>query len=121
MCTADMIPTDSATVEDTSDGAGSASKLLFSWTESLGPRVRIRDYGNAQNKASDLQLCRAAYRNRTDDQRITRRIRAVHGRPDGHTCPARAASRSARVRGSPGPLLANPLAQSVRDHRSSTS
>ena len=27
---------------------------------------------NAQNKASDLQLCRAAYRNRTDDLRITR-------------------------------------------------
>ena len=34
--------------------------------------------------------------------RITRRIRAVHSCPDGHTCPARAASRSARVRGSPG-------------------
>jgi len=31
------------------------------------------------------------------------------------------ASRSARVRGSPGPLLANPLAQSVRDHRSGAS
>ena len=31
-----------------------------------------RDRANAQNKASDLQLCRAAYRNRTDDLRITR-------------------------------------------------
>ena len=56
------------------------------------------------------------YRNRTDGLRITRRIRAVHGRPGGHTC-LLAASRSARVRGSPGPLLANPLAQPVRDHR----
>jgi hypothetical protein len=56
------------------------------------------------------------HRNRTDDLRITRRITAVHGRPDGHTCPARAASRYARVRGSPGSLLANPLARSARDH-----
>jgi hypothetical protein len=31
-----------------------------------------RDRANAQNKASDLQLCRAAYRNRTDDLRIRR-------------------------------------------------
>jgi hypothetical protein len=59
--------------------------------------------------------------NRTDDLRITRRIRTVRGRPDDHACLARAASRPARVRCSPGPLLANPLAQSVRDHSSSTS
>src|SRR5690348_1345475 len=55
---------------------------------------------------------------RTDDLRITRRLTAVHGRPDGHTCPARPASRYARVRGSPGSLLATTLAWSARDHRS---
>jgi hypothetical protein len=92
---------------------GIAQLLLLSWTESLGPRARIRGHRYVQIKASELQLCRAAYRNRTDDLRITRRIRAVHGCPDGHTYPARAASCSARVRGSPGPLLANPLAQPI--------
>ena len=47
-------------------------EIALSWTESLGPRPMIRNHGNTQNKASDLQLCRAAYRNRTDDLRITR-------------------------------------------------
>ena len=37
-------------------------------------------------RASELG---AAYRNRTDDLRITRRIRAVHSCPDGHNRPAR--------------------------------
>jgi hypothetical protein len=55
----------------------------------------------------------AAYRNRTDDLRITRRIRAVHGCPDCHICPARLAAHSTCVRDSPGSLLANPLARSV--------
>ena len=55
----------------------------------------------------------AAYRNRTDDLRITRRITVVHGCPGSHVCPARLASQSARVRDSPGSLLANPLAQSI--------
>jgi hypothetical protein len=56
----------------------------------------------------------AAYRNRTDDLRITRRITVVHGCPGGHACPARLAPQSARVRDGPGSLLANPLARSVR-------
>jgi hypothetical protein len=73
-----------------------------------------RDRANVQNKASDLWLCRAAYRNRTDDLRITRRIRVVHGCPGSHVCPARLASQSARVRDGPGSLLANPLARSIR-------
>ena len=73
----------------------------------------VRDHSGARKYAPYLQICRAAYRNRTDDLRITRRIRAVHGCLDGHTYPARAASCSARVRGSPGPLLANPLAQPI--------
>ena len=55
----------------------------------------------------------AASRNRTGDLRITRRIRAVHGRPAGQSIPACAASRSADVQNDPGPLLANPLARSV--------
>ncbi len=44
----------------------------FPWTGSLGPRVGIRDHCGAQKWASDLQRFRAAYRNRTDDLRITR-------------------------------------------------
>ena len=47
-------------------------EIALSWTESLGPRPMIRNHGTAQNKASDLEFCRAAYRNRTDDLRITR-------------------------------------------------
>jgi hypothetical protein len=82
-------------------------------TESPGPRAWTRDHGNAQNKASDLQLCRAAYRNRTDDLRITRRITAVHSCSDDHTCPARATPQSSCVRGCPRPLLANPLARLI--------
>jgi hypothetical protein len=56
----------------------------------------------------------AAYRNRTDDLRITRRTRAIHGHPGSHINPAGAAPRSAGVRSRPGPLLANPLARSAR-------
>jgi hypothetical protein len=55
----------------------------------------------------------AAYRNRTDDLRITRRIRAVHGCPGSRICPARLAPHSIGVRGCPGPLLADPLALSI--------
>ena len=52
----------------------------------------------------------AAYRNRTDDLRITRRTRSVHGCPGSHNRPARAASRSGHVQADPGPLLADALA-----------
>ena len=51
------------------------NEIALSWTESLGPRPMIRNHGTAQNKASDLEFCRAAYRNRTDDLRITRGMR----------------------------------------------
>jgi len=63
-------------------------------------------------------LAGAAYRNRTDDLRITRRIRTVHGCPGSHICPARLASQSTCVRAGPGSLLANPLAGSVPGRRS---
>jgi hypothetical protein len=54
-------------------GLGSRrGRIGLSWTESLGPRPRIRDHGDAQKWASELQRFRAAYRNRTDDLRITR-------------------------------------------------
>src|SRR6266699_2869099 len=89
------------------------SRILLSWTESPGPRAGIRDHGDVQKQAYDLQICRAAYRNRTDDLRITRRVRAIHRCPDGHTCPARAASQSPCVHSGPGPLLANPLAPPI--------
>ena len=56
----------------------------------------------------------AAYRNRIDDLRITRRITVVQGCPGSHVCPARLASQSVRVRDDPGSLLANPLARSIR-------
>ena len=90
------------------------SRILSSWTGSLGPRAWIHDHGDRQKSTSDLQILRAAYRNRTDDLRITRRIRVVHGCPRNHVCPARVASQSARVRDGPGSLLANPLARSIR-------
>src|SRR6516164_9453630 len=48
------------------------TEACFSWTESLGPRAGIRGHCDAQKWASDLQRYRAAYRNRTDDLRITR-------------------------------------------------
>jgi hypothetical protein len=63
-------------------------------------------------------LAGAAYRNRTDDLRITRRIRAVHGYPDSHIRPVRLASQSTCVRAGPGSLLANPLAGSVPGRQS---
>ena len=50
--------------------------------------------------------------------RITRRIRGVQCRPPGHSCPARRASRSDRVHGHPGLLLANPLARQAALHGS---
>jgi hypothetical protein len=78
------------------------------------PTGKDRDRANVQNKASDLWLCRAAYRNRTDDLRITRRITGVHDCPGSHVCHARVAFQSARVRDRPGSLLANPLAWSIR-------
>ena len=49
-----------------------ASRCCFPWTESPGPRAETRDHRDAQKCASDLQRYRAAYRNRTDDLRITR-------------------------------------------------
>jgi hypothetical protein len=56
----------------------------------------------------------AAYRNRTDDLRITRRIRAVHGCPGGHTRPGRRGSCSRLIQADPGLLLADALALSAR-------
>lgn len=56
----------------------------------------------------------AAYRNRTDDLRITRRIRVVHSCPLHGSCPAHRDSRSTQVRGRPGLLLADPLARSPK-------
>jgi hypothetical protein len=53
-------------------GACRRAESCFPWTESLGPRAGIRDHCDAQKWASDLQRFRAAYRNRTDDLRITR-------------------------------------------------
>src|SRR5215469_11660979 len=53
----------------------SRSFPALSWTESFGPRAGSHDLRNAQKGASDLQLFRAAYRNRTDDLRITRGMR----------------------------------------------
>jgi len=61
----------------------------------------------------------AAYPNRTDDLRIARSILAVHGCPGSHVCPARLASRSARVHDGPGSSLANPLAQLIPGSRGS--
>ena len=48
------------------------AESCFPWTESPGPRAGLRDHRDAQKRASDLQRYRAAYRNRTDDLRITR-------------------------------------------------
>jgi hypothetical protein len=59
-------------------------------------------------------LSGAAYRNRTDDLRITRRIRPVHRRPPSHSWPVRRPPRSARVQARPSPLLADPLARSPK-------
>jgi hypothetical protein len=56
----------------------------------------------------------AASRNRTGDLRITRRMRAIQGRPGSHIDPAGAAHRSAVVRPRPGLLLADPLARSTQ-------
>ena len=52
----------------------------------------------------------AAYRNRTDDLRITRRIQAVHRSPPSHYSPARWGACSSQIQGRPGSLLASPLA-----------
>ena len=77
-----------------------------------GAQRHLPDEEHAAQRQHGEETTKVHRRNRTDDLRITRRIRAVHGRPGGHTC-LLAASRSARVRGSPGPLLANPLARSL--------
>jgi hypothetical protein len=56
----------------------------------------------------------AAYRNRTDDLRITRSIRLVQGRPLRHYRPARPAWHSTGIRGHPALLLAPALAEQWR-------
>jgi hypothetical protein len=55
----------------------------------------------------------AAYRNRTDDLSIMRRIRAVQRRPQGHSRPSHCAAQSARVHAHPGLLLADALARAA--------
>ena len=55
---------------------------------------QIHDRDNYQKRTSDLPILRAAYRNRTDDLRITRRIPTVHRRPPRHFLPAHPGSRS---------------------------
>ena len=90
--------------------------MLGCWCSRNGsfvPWLRFAIRPDLEKYTSDLQVCRAAYRNRSDDLRITRRIRVVHGRPGGHICSARLACQSARVRGGPGPLLANSLARLI--------
>src|SRR5262249_1108868 len=42
-----------------------------SGTEQLGPRSQIHDHDSHSETGSDLRTLRAAYRNRTDDLRIT--------------------------------------------------
>ena len=60
-------------------------------------------------------MFRTAYRNRTDDLRITRRTRGVHRRPPGHMRPGRTCSRSERVQADPESLLADALAMPAHD------
>ena len=55
----------------------------------------------------------AAYRNRTDDLRITRTKKAVQRRPLSHSCPAHPISGSVNVHGHPGLALADALARSA--------
>src|SRR5215468_10394154 len=54
-----------------------------SWTEQLGPRSQIHDHDSHSETGSDLRTLRAAYRNRTDDLRITR---SPGYRPGRATC-----------------------------------
>jgi hypothetical protein len=42
------------------------------WNGSFVPRFRFTIRPDLEKCTSDLQVCRAAYRNRTDDLRITR-------------------------------------------------
>src|SRR5262249_29236984 len=72
---------------------------------------QIHDHDRCPERSSDLHTLEAAYRNRTDDLRITRRIPTVHHRPVGHSRPAREAPRSAHVQGHAELLLADPLAR----------
>ena len=58
-------------------------------------------------------LAGVAYRNRTDDLRITRRIGVVRRCPLGRCTSACRVPRSAQVQGHPGWLLADPLARST--------
>jgi hypothetical protein len=57
-------------------------------TRSTAP---VHDSPDARKYVSDLQIYRAAYRNRTDDLRITSRNRPVPCHPLGHFSPARGA------------------------------
>ena len=88
----------------------SQSRILPSWNGLFVPRSWFAIRLDRRKCASELQIFRAAYRNRTDDLRITRRTRGVHGCPGSHNRPARAASRSGHVQADPGPLLADALA-----------
>ena len=60
----------------------------------------------------------AAYRNRTDDLRITRRMQLVQDRPPGHSRPACRVPVAIPVHGRPVLLLADPLARLPRARRS---
>ena len=48
------------------------SGSLLSWNGSLVPRLWSAITSDSGKSVSDLRICRAAYRNRTDDLRITR-------------------------------------------------
>ena len=56
----------------------SQSRILPSWNGLFVPRSWFAIRLDRRKCASELQIFRAAYRNRTDDLRITRRMRGVH-------------------------------------------
>jgi hypothetical protein len=58
--------------ENSFESHSARSRAMSSWTEQLGPRSQIHDHDSHSETGSDLRTLRAAYRNRTDDLRITR-------------------------------------------------
>ena len=55
--------------------------IACSWNGSFVPRLRFLITPDPEKCASDLQIVRAAYRNRTDDLRITRVFTSACHRP----------------------------------------
>ena len=89
-----------------------------SWNGTPVPRPTPATRRTRQKPCSELQICQAAYRNRTDDLRITRRITVVHDCLPVTSRPGRALVRGRRFHPRPssaGVVVSTGVSKTVVD------